>query len=150
MKTCRWFKDIEAYVDGEASRAEAVESHLAACPACASHRDGLLAWRAALRPAVEAPVLSDAQFSAFMAGIRTGIEAPRHRTGGIWALMSLAAAALVIAVATFSIFTGPTPLEATQVESVSTEIDNATVRVEQPEGGVTTIWVNINQDDILP
>jgi len=151
MKTCRWFKEIEIYVDGETARPETVEAHLATCPACAAHRDSLLTWRGVTRP-LATPVLSDEQFPAFMAGIRAELDAPRRRHGGFWALMSLTAAALVIAIAVFSIFTGPTnnPTQATEVKSVSTDIDNATVSVETPEDGVTTIRVNINKDDILP
>jgi hypothetical protein len=112
------------------------------------HRNSLLAWRHALVPTLAAPVLSDQQFPAFMEGIKVGIHEPNRRSGGIWALMSLAAAALVIAVATFSMFTGPGPAKANEVESVWTEIEGASVQVETPEGGVTSISVHIGKDDI--
>jgi anti-sigma factor RsiW len=148
MKTCSWFKDVEALVDGEARNENAVEAHVAACPACAVHRNSLLAWRHALVPTLAAPVLSDQQFPACMEGIKVGIHEPNRRSGGIWALMSLAAAALVIAVATFSMFTGPGPAKANEVESVWTEIEGASVQVETPEGGVTSISVHIGKDDI--
>lgn len=150
MKSCRWFKDVEALVDGEARNAQAVETHVSDCPDCAAHRDGLLRWRAALAPAVPVPVLSDQQFPAFMEGIKAGIHEPRPRIGGIWALLSLAAAALVIAVATFSMFSdpGPAPVDANEVESVSTDIEGATVGVENGENNVTTIWISIGEDDV--
>lgn len=148
MKSCSWFKDVEALLDGEAQNENAVEAHIAACPACAAHRDNLLAWRQSLASALATPVLSDQQFPAFMEGIKAGIHEPRRRSGGIWALMSLAAAALVIAVATFSMFTGPGPAKANEVESVSTEIEGASVSVDYPEGGVPTINVSVGKDDI--
>jgi len=148
MKSCSWFKDVEALVDDEARNAVAVEAHVSACPLCAAHRDSLVAWRNALAPALAAPVLSEQQFPAFMEGIKAGIHEPRRRSGGIWALMSLAAAALVIAVATFSMFTGPGPAKANEVESVTTDIEGASVQVETPEGGVTSINVHIGKDDI--
>lgn len=148
MKTCSWFSDVESLVDGEARNVSAVEAHLTACPVCAAHREALVQWRRALSPAKPAPVLSDQQFPAFMEGIKAGIEQPQRRSGGIWALVSLAAAALVIAVATFSMFTGPTPLNADEVQSVSTEIEGASVSVETPKDGVTTINISVGKDDI--
>ena len=45
MKSCSWFKDVEALVDDEARNAVAVEAHVSACPLCAAHRDSLVAWR---------------------------------------------------------------------------------------------------------
>ena len=150
MKSCRWFKDVEALVDGEARNAPAVETHVSDCPECAAHRDGLMKWREALAPAASVPVLSDQQFPAFMEGIKAGIHEPRPRSRGIWALMSLAAAALVIAVATFSMFSAPSPapVSANGVESVSTDIEGATVGVENGENSVTTIWISIGEDDV--
>lgn len=148
MKTCSWFNKVESHVDGESRDALAVESHVAGCPACAAHQKRLLAWRDALVPALATPVLSDQQFPSFMEGIKTGIHEAPPRTGGIWALMSLAAAALVIAVATFSMFTGPGPARATEVESVSSDIDGATIKVENSDGNLTTIKITIGGDDI--
>lgn len=148
MKSCSWIKRVEAYTDGQTAGGEAIEAHLAECATCANHRDTILACRAAVR--AEAPPLTDEQFPAFMEGIRTGIsqEPPRYR--GFWALTSLAAAAMVIAVATFSILNGgaPEPVSADGVESVSTEIDGATVEWGDSGGGVTTIWISISEDDI--
>jgi len=150
MKSCRWFKDVEALVDGEARDPQAVETHVSGCATCSAHRDGLLLWRSALAPAVPVPVLSDQQFPAFMEGIKAGISEPRSSSGGIWALLSLAAAALVIAVATFSMFSNPSPapVDANEVESVSTDIEGATVGVENGENSVTTIWISIGEDDV--
>ena len=147
MKPCSWIKRVEAFADGESTAAGAVEAHLSECPGCRAHRERLLQWRAALRP--EAPALSDQQFPVFMDGIRSGISQSPPRYRGFWALSSLAAAALVIAVAMFSIFDGavPVPAEAGPVESVSTDIDGATVEWGNSGGGVTTIWISKSEDD---
>lgn len=148
MKMCNWFRHIEAFVDGELADAGAVEFHLSNCPACAEHRKTLLQWRAAVR--TEAPRLEDGQFPAFLSGIKAGLPDSEPRYRGFWALTSLAAAALVIAIATFSIFNGttPEPVRANEVESVSTDIDGATVGWDDSGSGVTTIWISIAEDDV--
>lgn len=148
MKTCTWFKQIDALVDGEAPDEAAIKAHLTECAACAGYRDQILQWRAAVR--AEAPALSDQQFPAFMDGIKAGIDQRPHRHGGFWALSSLAAAALVIAIAVFSIFNGPAPapVRANEVESVSTELDGATVQWQDSGSGVTTIWISVTEDDL--
>ena len=150
MNSCRWFKEVEALVDGEAQDPQAVETHVSGCATCSDHRAGLLRWREALAPAISAPVLSDQQFPAFMEGIRAGINEPRPRVGGIWAMLSLATAALVIAVATFYMFStpAPAPVSANEVESLSTDIEGATVGVENGDNSVTTIWISIGEDDV--
>ena len=125
-----------------------MEAHLAACGPCATHQESLLQMRAALGTLPEVPVLSDNQFPAFMEGIQAEVSRSRRRPGGMWALMSLSAAALVIAIATFSIFTGPGPVKANEVESVSTQLNDATVRWDNSDDGVTTIWISIAEDDV--
>lgn len=148
MKTCSWFKQVEAFVDAELADSSNVEAHLDACAACRDHHDELLQWRAAVR--FEAPQLSDQQFPVFMEGIRSGISETPPRARGFWALASLVAAALVIAVATFSIFNGtpPAPVQANEIESISTQIEGATVEWGDSGSGVTSIWVSIAEDDL--
>jgi len=148
MKTCSWFERVEALIDGESRNEHAVEAHLSDCATCIAHRDHLLRLRSALRGDV--PKLSEQQFPAFYDGIRSGISQSPPRSRGIWALSSLAAAALVIAVATFSIFSGsvPEPVRANEVESASTEIEGATVEWSDSGGGVTTIWISVSEDDL--
>lgn len=148
MKTCNWTNRVERFVDGESQEQDAVQAHLAACPACAGHRHSLMQVRAALGTLPEAPQLSDNQFPAFMEGIQAELSHSRRRPGGMWALMSLSAAALVIAIATFSIFTGPGPVKANEVESVSTQLNDATVHWDNSDDGVTTIWISIAEDDV--
>jgi len=148
MKTCKWTSKVERLLDGESQEQEAVQAHLAVCTLCASHQRTLLQVRAALGAEPEVPVLSDNQFPAFMEGIQAEVSRSRQRPGGMWALMSLSAAALVIAIATFSIFTGPGPVKANEVESVSTQLNDATVHWDNSDDGVTTIWISIAEDDV--
>ena len=55
---------------------------------------------------------------------------------------------LLVALAVFSVFTGPEPVTATEVEFVSTELEGATVEVYNSENGVTTFWLTPAKDDI--
>jgi len=148
MSNCTWIKQIELYADGEARDAGAVEGHLAQCGECARHHTSLLRMRSAIRGLPPVPALSEAQFPAFLDGINREIARPQRRPGGFWALLSLSAAALVIAIATFSLFTGPGPVKANEVESVSTQLDGATVRWGNSDDGLTTIWISIGKDDL--
>lgn len=148
MSTCKWTKRIEAYVDGEATDTGAVESHLDICAPCTRHYAFLRQMRAAVSGLPASPEVSDGQFPAFMEGIQAEVASTHRRPGGFWALMSLSAAALVIAIATFSIFTGPGPVKANEVESVSTQLDGATVHWDNSDDGVTTIWISIAEDDV--
>ncbi len=148
MSMCKWTNEVERFADGEASDTPTVEAHLATCAACSQHHATLLRFRTSLAALPAAPVLSDEQFTAFMSGIETELSQKRRRPGGFWALMSLSAAALLIALATFSVFTGPGPVRANEVESVSTQIDGATVHWDNSDDGVTTIWISIGEDDV--
>lgn len=148
MSTCKWTKKVEAFADGELADPGQVQSHLTTCEPCARHHDRLLAFRAALSETAPPPALSDTQFPAFMDGIQQELSRSRKRPGGFWAVLSLSAAALVIAIATFSIFTGPGPVKANEVESVSTQLDGATVHWDNSDDGVTTIWISVAEDDV--
>lgn len=149
MSTCKWISKIDAYVDGESDNPQSVEDHLQTCTECAHHRDSVLQMRSAIGALTAGtPHVSDEQFRSFMNGIQDGMHTNRRSPRGFWALMSLTAAALVIAVATFSLFTGPGPVKANEVESVSTQLDNATVHWDNSDDGVTTIWISISEDDV--
>lgn len=97
------------------------------------------------------PEITDAQFTHFMAGIREQLDAPARRPvwGRVWAMASLAAAALIVAVAALSIFYhGPEQVSANEVESGTTEIDGATVDWYDGKEGVTTVWVKTDGGDM--
>jgi hypothetical protein len=144
MKRRDW-KMIEANFDGE------VKAVLEAGPEAAAWHGALEKQRAGIRAVHDPAVIQDAQFPAFMAGIREGMETPQplFSRRRIYAAVSMAAAALLIALATFAVFTGsPEPVKANEVERVYTELEGATVGYDQ-EDGVTTLWVNISRDDVL-
>jgi anti-sigma factor RsiW len=149
MIDCRWTKYVEAWFDGEPARARGVEAHLAECPKCAQRLEQLERVREGVIASRRRETISDNQFSAFMAGIRDGLEeAPAPGRRRFWPAFSLAAAALLIALATFLILdTGPAPVRATEVESVSTDLEGAIVGFAV-EDGVTTVWVNDFGKDI--
>jgi hypothetical protein len=98
--------------------------------------------------------IRDPQFSAFMNGIRERVETtPRGGRLGWWAWSSIGATALVAAVFIFMVIGGgPAPVRAqTAVESVSTELDGASVGDYSEENGtatVCTVWVNMPQGDV--
>lgn len=149
MSTCTWIKKIETFVDGELTDVQSVEAHMMQCAECARYRDELLRVRTALEVvSAQSPQVSDDQFRSFMDGIHDGVDNRSRHPRGFWALLSLTAAALVIAIATFSVFTGPGPVKANEVESVSTQLDNATVHWDNSDDGVTTIWISISEDDV--
>ena len=145
MNTCRWTERVEAYFDHESTLSFGVEAHLADCRTCARHLASLAAMRSAVGD-LHTPVIADAQFSAFMNGIRDGIEAPRQRYRSVWAMFSLVTAALVVALTTFALFTGPEAVRADnpiQIETIRTDIKGATVNWSEDD---ETLW--IHEDDI--
>lgn len=150
MQTCRWMKEVERGFDGETPQTAEMEAHVRACPACARYVAELESVRQGVSAHItNTPVISDAQFPHFMEGIRAGIETPVRRPMRFWAAISLTAAALLVALATFSIFYGgPEKVRATEIESVSTDLEGATVDWYDTKEGVTTVWVNVAKDDI--
>ncbi len=148
MNSCRWMKRVEACFDG-APADPAVERHTAACPVCAAHLEALRRMRAGVAAVAVRESVTDAQFPAFMRGIREGIERPERHHTGFWAVLSLTAAALIVAVATFAVFSGGTaPVRATEVESMSTDLQGAKVDTYRSEEGVTTVWITMSKDDV--
>jgi anti-sigma factor RsiW len=149
-------KLVERYFDGDGSVAEEAERLIAEDAGCADHYAFLQQLRTGARNQPKQEV-SDLQMGAFLAGIREQIAepAPRHAPASVfqgrslWAGFSLAAAALLVAVSTLYIVSGDTaPVQATEVESISTDIVGATTSVEYgPEGGAT-LWINLTGDDL--
>jgi anti-sigma factor RsiW len=137
MANCNWEQQVEAYFDGFAGKPAEVEAHLHACAECTGLLQHLQTVRAGVQAIPRPRVIEDAQFNAFMAGIREGIEAPARSHRGFWAALSLVSAALVVSVAVFSMFTGPAPVKATEVKATSTQIEGATVDVNVLDGVMT-------------
>lgn len=151
MDACRWMKQIEAYADGESGEeTQAIEAHVGNCRLCADHLAQLRRIREGVSAVARRETIQDAQFPAFMRGIREGIESPppAHRRG-VFAILSFGMAALIVAVAAFAVFSGgPAPVKATEVESAYTDLEGATLNTYNSEDGVTTIWVTVGKDDV--
>jgi anti-sigma factor RsiW len=140
---------VERWFDGASAESDAVDTHLARCPECAAR---VAQWRL-LRDGAAAvgkrQAIGDGQFAAFIRGIHDRMGAPSRRYGGVWALVSITAAALIVAVAILLVLTnGPATVNATVVESCSSDIQGATVTSYASENGVTTVCVTVAEDDI--
>ena len=142
MNTCRFEKNVEAWHDGEMERDDAVRAHLEACPHCREHAARLAAIRAGVGAVRETAEITDAQFGAFMAGIAERIETPRRTFGGLWAMASLMAAALIMATALYSIMAGgPEPVSAqNEVVEVHSDLDGAVCGYQYSDE-VTRVYV---------
>ena len=85
-----------------------------------------------------------------MAGINAAVAEPAPRRHHAWTTVSIATAALIIVIALLSIlYPSPEPVKANTVESVSTELNNATVDWYDSKDGVTTVWVKSKGDGDL-
>lgn len=142
MRTCRWIRETERWLDGESRDQFRAERHIETCPVCTEHARRLQQIRNTavhIAPRVE---VGPAQFPAFMAGIRDRMaeETPRRR--GRWALVSVGATALVVSLAVFYVMTGgPQEVLAVEVEKCATEVEGARVATEVAEGGVMTVML---------
>jgi len=151
MIDCRWTRRVEQWFDGESSEAAGVEQHIAECARCAAHLEMLRELRQTVAAATLRPGLREAQFPAFLDGIRERltVETPRRGHRRLWALVSLSAAALVVAFSAFIVFGGkPARVDATVVESCTSEIQGATITTYDSEQGVTTVWITVAGDDV--
>ncbi len=136
--------------DGEYPEAADVAERVKADPALAQHYAALEALRSGVKAVAKREVIQDAQFGAFMAGIREGIAAePERRWGGRWAWASAFAAIILIVACLLVVMAGhPSAVRATDVESATTDLKGATVEVYKSNGGKTaTIWVNSTSGD---
>jgi len=149
MTKCRWVKRTEALFDGEASRPQEVKQHVAACAVCTAHWEQLERMRKGVAAAAPVAPIGDGQFPGFMDGIRAGVAPRPSRPNKLLAGLSLAAAAMVIALAAFSLFRGgPEPVKATEIEWVSTELEGATVNHYGSGDGASTVWISFAEDDL--
>ncbi len=147
MKRCNWEERVERRFDGEVSDATAVDAHVSTCAHCKAYLADLELIRSVTHTAGPVPEIADAQFNAFMDGVREGIAPKPSPWRGLWAMASLTAAAFVVAFSAFILMRGETqPVLATEIESVSTELAGATVY--KSDDGVTTVWVNMAEDDL--
>ena len=153
MTKCGWTRQVEQWFDGESAGLERVPAHVASCPSCARTLGLLTALREGVSVVASREEIGATQFPAFMAGIREQIEAPAPRRMGLWAVLSLTAAALIAALSIFAVATGgPAPVvaEHTIVESATTEIEGAVVEKQNSsDHGPATIWIHPPRKDVL-
>jgi hypothetical protein len=140
-------KVLERHFDGEGSMPEKVARACEEDPALraySAHLQSLRSHAAAQRQDV---AIQDAQFNAFMDGVRAGTEKRSFWSRGL-ALASVTAASLIISAAAFYIVGyNPSPVEATEVEMVSTEL-NGDASWHESEDGIMTVWVSVAEDDL--
>lgn len=149
MKSCRWSHEVERLFDGQSESPEATRRHVEQCPNCRSYQAVLTELRGAAAGQAAAGEIDANQFPAFMRGIQDGLAAPARRYGRMWAVVSLAAAALVVAASMFLVIDkGTAPVDATVVESFSTELEGASITTYDTADGVTTVWITVTQEDV--
>lgn len=151
MSACRWSRQVEKWFDGELppEAAGAVSLHVEKCEACASVLASMRRIREVASETVSRQEIADGQFGAFMEGICEGIEPAGRGWGRFWAAASVSAAALIAAVSAFVVVSDePQKVDATVVESCTTDLEGATVRTYEDEAGDTTIAVTMSKDDI--
>lgn len=104
--------------------------------------------RAQLLP--DTPQIADAQFPAFMDGVREGVDRATPGVWGhrIWAMLSLSAAALLVALSLFLVWNQAGPVSASVVEKATTEIQGATVNAYTSESGTAVVWVDSARVDL--
>lgn len=153
MHKCRWTRQVERWFDGESRQPRDVAQHIDGCPACQAYARRLELFRAGAQAVAVRQEIASPQFPAFLEGIREGIEQPRRRHTGVWALASLMAASLIVAISLFAVFTGgpdPVGAEHTVVESASTEMEGATVEMQNStDGSRAIVWVHRPGKDVL-
>lgn len=141
-------KKLARHFDGESADPVAPST-----PEAQAYLAGLQYLRDGARAVAETPQISDAQFASFMDGIRERIDAPAHGRG-IWAKLSLVAAALVVAMAVFVIWESknvvqpPVAGAESIVESASSDIRDVTVKSGTSEDGNAVVWVTASQVDM--
>lgn len=151
MNNCRWMTEVEKWFDGQATNAGQVESHIQTCTTCQKHLAGLKQLRrlSTMLKQTNTNEIRDFQLPAFIQGIHEGIDQPLRRPHRIWAIISITAAALIVAISTFLVLTnGTDTVDATVIESTSSDLDGATIRTYDTEDGVATVWITGPQEDV--
>jgi anti-sigma factor RsiW len=152
MKTCNWEQRVERWFDDPSTDSEEVQAHVDGCRHCREQLELLRAMRAGVQAMADCPDVSDGQFPAFMAGVQDGLEPPRRRFGGLWALTSLTAAAFIVAISASVIFapsTNNAVRAGTEVEEAVSDLDDTRVQVwSDKKSGATYVWVDDKSGDM--
>ena len=125
--------DQEPVENGEAILSEAPGTY------ASDHLKTLRRIREAVRSPKNRKQIGDAEFPLFWKGIEKALLTPQPEKQPVWAIVSLAAAALLVAASIFTIFFGKTePVVAqTIVEELTTDIEGARVGWFSSEDGAT-------------
>ncbi len=149
MARCRFEQTVARWFDGESVDETEVRAHLDACAHCRAYLVNLERMHTGAQEAATAVQITDSQFNRFLQELEEGVHRKRPRRVGLWAMASVAAAAIVVALSVLSIFsTGPKPIEATVIEEAHTEIDGATTESYVSDDGTATVWVNVPEGDL--
>lgn len=150
MRSNNQLRKIERAFD----EGEGIESHLGqageADPEVERYARMLATLRAGARALAAREAVSDDQFPAFWDGIQARLDAPPAGSRqGFWAFVSLAAAALIVAISAFLVLFGKTePVAATTiVEEITTEIEGARITWYPSDDGAT-VYVNGAEKDV--
>ena len=141
-------KKLAQHFDGRISEGAAPSS-----PEAQAYLADLQYLRDGARAAAKTPQISDAQFSAFMGGIREGLQTPAP-SRGVWGKFSLAAAALVVSTAVFVIWESknvvqpPVAGAESVVESATSDIRDVTVKSGTSDDGNAVVWMTPSQVDM--
>jgi hypothetical protein len=149
MSERQWQQRIERQFDGESPEGDGGKPETSEQQA---HLGRLHRLRDGVKNAASRQVIEDAQFPAFMDGIREQIEAPRTGHHRLWTFASLTAAALIVAASTFITYLAVTndsgPGVGTVVEAYESDIPGATVDSSTSEDGTASVWVTVPERDI--
>ena len=151
MRRCGWEKRVELWFDGAATPTDPEAEHVVQCAHCAAQVAQWGVLRSAVGETATCEGIADAQFPAFFDGIQEQVQMPVRPRGHrkLWAALSLTAAALIVAISAVVVFReGPQPVDATVIESYSTELEGATIRSYSSDEGVATVWITVSQDDV--
>ncbi|MFA7691260.1 MAG: hypothetical protein GX117_05800 [Candidatus Hydrogenedentes bacterium] len=97
----------------------------------------------------DTPVISDGQFGLFMEGIHEGIHERTPKVSGLWAMASFATVTLLILLSLLAFFAGgPDPVRATEIESVSTELQGVTINFYENAQGLSTVKVTMPENGL--
>jgi hypothetical protein len=139
---------IGQWFDGECTDADKMAQQLRDDPDSTAYLENLKELRAGVKSASERQEIGDPQFPAFMEGIHERLHTAPRRHRGLWALASVTAASLIVALSFFALMTdGQHGDVAADVTDLSTEIPGAEVHYYNSEDGTATVLVDMQERD---
>ena len=142
---------LEQWFDGEIDDKDIDLDVLLSAPEQASYLKNLEMIRGGVQAVATPAIIADAQFPAFMEGIRERVERPAPRFRGLWAMLSLTAALFIAVISVLTMISSNSkPVSAgTVVEESSTDLEGAKASTHKTKRGTTIVWVEAPQKDIL-